>query len=116
MVEGFGSAVLPQPYQQEATPTPRPACPLASAKARVQCGSKRCQAVVDARRAQGLAGGRGIAVTQRVQQAELQPVDPGLVGQPVVERFLPERALRHAEAPEGTGNRTVGVDRAGLRA
>ena len=30
MVEGLGSEVLPQPYQQEATPTPRLHCSLLS--------------------------------------------------------------------------------------
>ena len=32
-VEGFGSPVLPQPYQHDAIPTPRPGTPSASAGA-----------------------------------------------------------------------------------
>ena len=47
------------------------------------------QARLDANGAQGLPGGRSVAIAQRVQQPELQPVDAGLVGQLVVKRFLP---------------------------
>ena len=38
MVEGLGSAVLPQPYQQQAMPTPRSGAVRASARARCQWG------------------------------------------------------------------------------
>ena len=61
---------------------------------------------------QHLAGRRGVAGAQRVQHAEFQPVQPRRIGQPVPQRFLRDRCLRHAEATEGAGGRVVGEDRA----
>ena len=69
----------------------------------------------DPGRGQHLPRHRCIAVAQRVQDAELQPVDPGLVGQDVIGRFLPDRRLRHAEPPESTRHRVVCMHGAGAR-
>ena len=86
MVEGLGSAVLPQPYQQQAMPTPRrrPAarCAAASASARAPVRAQRLEAVADADgAASALAGGGGVAVAEGVRSAELQPVEAGGVGE-----------------------------------
>ena len=61
-------------------------------------GAQRRQAIGDAHGLHDLPGGRGLPIAQRVQDAKLQPVNPGLVGQPVIQGFLPKRRLRHAKA------------------
>ena len=117
MVDGLGSEVLPQPYQQEATPTPRLTAPFAalnnsvSARARCQWGFRAVEAFANADATfQPLARDRFGTVTKRIDQAKLQPIDAKLAGEFVVKRFLHDRRLRHAEAAKGAGNRPIGVD------
>ena len=71
---------------------------------------QRFQAVRDADAVEPLARHRFGAVTKRVLQPERQPVHAELRGQLIVQAFLHDRRLRHAEAAEGTGDRTVGMD------
>ena len=71
---------------------------------------ERLEAVGDADALEDLAGGGGVAVAERVHQAEGEAVDAGGVGEAVEEGLLGDRRLRHAEAAEGAGDRTVGVD------
>ena len=122
IVEGFGSEVLPQPYQQQATPTPRRTTPAAGVGRGGRRRGPRSSGARSASRqsamptpGEHLAGGGGVAVAERVPQAELEPVDAGGVGEPVDQRLLRDRRLRHAEAAEGAGDRPVGVDRPGAR-
>ena len=113
MVEGLGSAVLPQPYQQAAMPTPRSGAARASARARCQCGRRASRQSAMPTPWRRLAGGGGVAVAERVQRAELQAVDAGRVGEAVHQRLARHGGLRHPEAAEGAGDGAVGVDGAG---
>ena len=119
IVDGLGSEVLPQPYQQDATPTPRrtrsfcrlnasPRRPARAANAApARRGKRRCRR----RTSSFWPVTVSAAVAQRVLLAERQPVHAELAGQFVVERLLHDRRLRHAEAAERAGDRPVGVDR-----
>ena len=60
-----------------------------------------------------LAGHGGVARLQRVEDAELQPIEAELLGEFVEQLLLRERALRHAEAAEGAGGNEMRVHRAG---
>ncbi len=116
IVEGFGSAVLPQPYQHEATPTPRRGRLAASASARRQCGrSASRQAPIPTPRSTwpvAVASPSRSAFRMRNSSRSI----PALRRQPVDQRLLRDRRLRHAEAAERAGDRPVGVNRAGAGA
>ena len=71
--------------------------------------------VVPFDRFEALAGDCFVAVPKRVLQTEGQPIHAEFPGKLVVERLLHDRRLRHAEAAEGAGDRSVGVDGAAGR-
>ena len=94
MVEGLGSAVLPQPYQQQAMPTPRRGAASGVGRGGLGEGALPVRARAPSRHSamptacERLAGGGGVAVAEGVQQAELQAVDAGGVGEAVDQRSV----------------------------
>ena len=60
-----------------------------------------------------MAGVRRIAGAQRIDTAELEAVDAGLLGEIIEQTFVRNGGLRHAEAAEGAGGRVVGENGAG---
>ena len=77
-----------------------------------QCGRSASRHCGEARECcEHLAGRRRVAGAQRVAMAELQAIDAEPVGQLVDHRLVRDRGLRHAEAAECAGRRTVGEDR-----
>ncbi len=117
MVEGLDRPVLPMPYHMQPMPTPRRVVRALG----VECGGFGEQRLparpqrVEARGQTGagfehLPGGRRVAGAQRIDVAELEPVDAGFLREIVEQRLVCDGGLRHAEAAEGAGRRVVGVD------
>ena len=59
-----------------------------------------------------LAGDRGVARLQRIEDAKLEPVEAEPFGEFVEQLLLCERGLRHAEPAKGAGGNEMGVHRA----
>ena len=117
MVDGFGSAVLPQPYHMQAMPTPRRRRGDFGV-VRGDAGQRRVPIRLQCVQALRQAGGvrqdlsrrRGVAMVERVDAPDGPAVEPQPLGQVVHQRLVRDGGLRNAEAAEGAGGRVVGVD------
>ncbi len=111
--------VLPQPYHMPATPTPRLIGTFGGCVESFGLGERRAPA-----RSQRLETGLEaepvfhdlprhgrLARLQRVEDAELEPIEAEPDREFIVKLLLRQRALRHAEAAEGAGRDEMGMHR-----